>query len=162
MKLLISDANILIDLDVGGLIEAMFKLPETFAVPNILFEEELLQHHPELPGYGLRVLEISEEYVREAYRLRGQYNKPGQNDLFALALAKQEACPLLTGDKALREAAVHDLVDVRGTLWLIDRLIDERIILLEVAEIAYDKMQIEGRRLPWGKVKAQIKKYKSK
>jgi hypothetical protein len=48
----------------------------------------LLQHHPELPGYGLRVLEISEEYVREAYRLRGQYNKPGQNDLFALALAK--------------------------------------------------------------------------
>ena len=69
MKLLISDANILIDMEEGGLIESMFRLPETFAVPDILYEEELLAHHANLPGLGLQVLEISAEYMREAYRL---------------------------------------------------------------------------------------------
>ena len=52
MRLVVSDANILIDMEEGGLIEAMFKLPETFAVPNVLFMEELVEHHPELPGHG--------------------------------------------------------------------------------------------------------------
>jgi len=39
--LLISDANILIDMADGGLLQAMFRLEETFAVPDVLFEEEL-------------------------------------------------------------------------------------------------------------------------
>ena len=41
MKVLISDANVLIDMEVGGLIELMFKLPFEFQTPDILFEEEL-------------------------------------------------------------------------------------------------------------------------
>lgn len=162
MKLLISDANILIDMDVGGLIEVMFRLPETFAVPDILYQEELREHHPELPGFGLLVREISQTFVIEAYRLRGQYKGPSQNDLFALALAKQEACRLVTGDKALREVAEAEAVDVRGTLWLIERLRDEDILSLEEIEVAYDRMRREGRRLPWSEVRAQIKRFKKK
>jgi predicted nucleic acid-binding protein len=161
MKLLISDANILIDMEAGDLIEVMFRLPETFAVPNILYEEELLEHHPELPGYGLQVLGINEQYMQEAYRLRGQYSKPGQNDLFALALAKQEKCPLLTGDKNLRTAAESEEVAVRGTLWLMERLIEERIITITIVERAYDRMKGEGRRLPWKDVNAQIRKFRN-
>jgi len=160
MKLLISDANILIDMEEGGLIEAMFRLPETFAVPNILYEEELLAHHANLPGLGLQVLEISAEYMHEAYRLREQYNKPGQNDLFALSLAKQEACPLVTGDKDLREAAERETVHVRGTLWLVERMVEQDILSIEDAETAYQKMEDVGRRLPWDEVRKQIKRIK--
>lgn len=160
MKLLISDANILIDMEEGGLIEAMFRLPETFAVPNILYEEELLAHHAKLPALGLQVLEISAEYVRESYRLRERYHKPGQNDLFALALAKQEVCPLVTGDKALREAAELETVHVRGTLWLVERMLQEAIISIEDAKMAYEQMKDGGRRLPWDEVRKQIKRIK--
>ena len=160
MNLLISDANILIDMEVGGLIEVMFKLPETFAVPDILFEEELLEHHPNLPGLGLQVLEISETYVLEAYRLRRQYHRPGQNDLFALALARQEQCPLVTGDKALREAAEQEAVVVYGTLWLVERMAAEKIVSVKEAESAYAKMKADGRRLPWSEVGKQLKRFK--
>lgn len=45
MKVLISDANVLIDMEVGGLIELMFKLPFEFQTPDILFEEELAEDH---------------------------------------------------------------------------------------------------------------------
>lgn len=162
MKLLISDANIFIDVKVGKQIEVMFQLPESFAVPNILYEEELLQRHPELPSYGLQVLEIEERFMREAYRLRGIYTQPSQNDLFALALAKQEQCSLLTGDKKLRAVAKKEDVTVRGTLWLIERLLEERKITITTAEQAYNRMKKEGRRLPWKEVDTQIKKFRNR
>lgn len=105
MTWLISDANIIIDMEIGNILDKMFRLPEHIAVPNILYAEELAEHHSELPVFGLRVLEIREEYMIEAYRLGGVYRKTSVNDLLALALAKQEQCPLLTGDAKLREAA---------------------------------------------------------
>jgi len=160
MTLLISDVNIIIDLKAGKLIEVVFRLPETFAVPNILYEEELLERHPELPGFGLQVLGIREEYMREAFRLRGVYRAPSQNDLFALVLAQQEQCPLLTGDRALRAAAEREQVIVRGTLWLMDRLVKERLITVPALEQAYGLMKWEGRRLPWNEVDRQLKRYR--
>lgn len=46
MQLLISDANILIDMDDGGLLSSLFKLPYEFVTPDVLFEEELKENHP--------------------------------------------------------------------------------------------------------------------
>lgn len=43
MLLLISDANILIDIEDGHLTPAVFRLPYVIAVPDILFELELRQ-----------------------------------------------------------------------------------------------------------------------
>ena len=37
MRLLVSDANIFIDMEEGGLLELMFKLPYEFCVPDVLF-----------------------------------------------------------------------------------------------------------------------------
>jgi hypothetical protein len=36
----------------------------------------------------------------------------------SLVLAKQQQCLLLTGDMALRKAAIKEQVDVKGTLWV--------------------------------------------
>jgi predicted nucleic acid-binding protein len=157
MTWLISDANILIDMEVGGLLDKMFRLPERFAVPDVLYLEELETHHPQLPGLGLQVIELRAEFVDEAYRLGDVYPKPGYNDLLALSLAKQEQRPLLTGDEQLRIAAEQENVTVRGTLWLIDRLYAERIVSLGEIKAAYAQMKNEGRRLPWGLIGKQLK-----
>lgn len=159
MPLLISDSNIFIDLISGGLLDLMFKLPEKFAVPNILYKEELADQHSDLPGYGLRVLDIKGDFMMEAFRLRNIYKGPGQNDLFALALAKQENCPLVTGDRQLRVAAKTEKVEIKGTLWLVERMINEKIITVGRAKLAFDAMQQDQRRLPWDQVRKLIKKY---
>jgi hypothetical protein len=44
MLLLISDANILMDVEVGDLVAPMFSLGYEFAVPNVLYYEELEVH----------------------------------------------------------------------------------------------------------------------
>lgn len=157
MSLIISDANIFIDMEAGGLIRQMFHLPERFAVTNILYEEELLEHHPELPTYGLVILDVKPEFVSEAFRLGGIYNEPSQNDLLALALAKQEKCPLLTGDGKLRQASEKEAVEVKGTLWLMEEMINNKLINYEITKSAYDSMRAEGRRLPWDMIKKQLR-----
>jgi predicted nucleic acid-binding protein len=154
--LLISDANILIDMEEGRVLQLMFRLQERFAVPNTLYEEELKANHSSLPTLGLQVLEVREEFVLEAQRLRTIYKRPSMNDLLALALAKQEACPLLTGDSHLRAAATQEQVQANGTLWLMERVWSEGLISNAALRHAYDLMLQCGRRLPVVEIEAQL------
>ncbi len=160
--LLISDANILIDMADGGLLQEMFRLKETFAVPDVLYEEELATCHPELPSLGLVTMALEGEGVIEAFRLSSSSAgraAPSQNDLFALMLAKQEGCPLLTGDRRLRELAVkeHKEVELRGTLWLVEQMVTEQLISVDEARTAYQKMKEAGSRLPWKEAERRLK-----
>jgi len=77
MAWLISDANIIIDFEVGEVLDLIFQLPEDFAVPDILYVEELSVRHSNLPALGLSILQIREEYILEAARLSGIYKHPG-------------------------------------------------------------------------------------
>jgi hypothetical protein len=63
VQLLISDANILIDLEEGQLIELMFQLPYQFSIPDILFVEEMSEEHGYLPELGLDIAELSSEMM---------------------------------------------------------------------------------------------------
>lgn len=148
-QLLISDANILIDMEEGGLLEVMFQLPFNFATPDILFFEELEEEHAHLPDLGLALKEVSSESMMYAMQLTGTYTQASRNDCFALALAKQEQCPLLTGDMALRKAAEKEAAIVKGTIWLVSQLVVHQKINTEQAREAYRQMQDSGRRLPW-------------
>jgi hypothetical protein len=47
MRLLISDANILIDMEAGALMETLFRLPMQFGIPDLLYYEEI---EPGCPG----------------------------------------------------------------------------------------------------------------
>ena len=156
-QLLISDANILIDMESGGLLHAMFRIDATFAVPNILFEEELREQHPELPRLGLKSLELSESSVEHADNLVRKYQAIGAsiNDLLALALARQEKCPLLTGDAKLRIAANREQVEFHGTIWLVGQMVAGGVIVPRQAAAAYTKMKRTGRWLPWDEVEKQ-------
>ena len=149
MLLLISDANILMDVEVGDLVAPMFSLGYQFAVPDILYYEELEEQHAHLLDMGLQTRTLSAKSVERVQMLAQTYAKPGRNDLFALALAEVEKCPLLTGDAALRQAADAEQVEVKGTIWLIGEMVREQCITVAVARAALNKMRLNGRRLPW-------------
>ena len=150
MQLLISDANILIDLEEGRLIELMFQLPYQFMIPDILFVEELEAEHKHLLEKGLALSELASETMIYAMELIPRYTQASRNDCFALALAAQEKCTLLTGDRALRNAAEAESVMVRGTLWLVELMVRQGLINIEQAREAFQRMKEAGRRLPWG------------
>ena len=149
MQLLISDANILIDMEEGELITLFFDLPYDFCVPDVLYYEELEEQHAHLLKLGLGIRELSASSLSQVAVIKGRHAKPSTNDIFALLLAKQEACPLLSGDKDLRAAAEAELIDVHGTLWLVEELVRHGFIDVSRARFAYEKMKEAGRRLPW-------------
>lgn len=120
MQLLISDANILIDMEEGELITLFFNLPYEFCVPDVLYYEELEDQHAHLRELGLSLRELSAESLSQVAELKGKYTGPSTNDVFALLLAQQEGGPLLSGDKDLREAAKAESIEVRGTIWLVE------------------------------------------
>jgi predicted nucleic acid-binding protein len=164
MLLLVSDANILIDIDAGGLNAPMFSLGNhgyRFVVPDALFEQELRAQHAYLLELGLQTHELSETDVRTVLALSRKYSAPSRMDLFALALAIKENCPLLTGDAHLRKAAGAENVEVRGTLWLIRKMLEKRLISANIARLALKKMAGRGRRLPWEEAERIIKNHES-
>jgi len=88
-----------------------------------------------------------------------QYTQPSRSDCFALVLAKQEQCPVLTGAKSLRKVAESEQVEVHGTLWVVGGLLQHQLITPDSARVAYQKMKAKGRRLPWSIAEKSIKDY---
>lgn len=152
MTILVSDANIFIDMEVADFTRPMFRLNDTFATPDVLYHEELVDDHPELPGLGLRIEQLTSAAIAEVERMVTLHQKNSVNDLMALALAKERSWPLLSGDRRLREAAVIENVEIFGTLWLVERLVESKVISFSQAETGFNSMRHGGRRLPWTEV----------
>jgi predicted nucleic acid-binding protein len=149
MLLLISDTNVLIDIEDGNLTPVIFRLPYEIAVPDILFELELREQHRHLLDTGLKVKSLTTESVQRAEVLSVKYPKPSLIDHSTLALAIQEKCPLLTGDRDLRSAAKNEGVEVHGTFWIVEELLKAKLIEQAQARISFDSMKAKGSRLPW-------------
>jgi len=158
MALIISDANILIDFECAELTPRIFRLDLEVAVPDLLYHDELSQHHGDLPALGLQLYDMSPELIGQAYQFRIRHPKPSIYDLFALVLALARDCPLLTGDKDLRQLAALEGVEVFGTLWLMEKLFGARLISVDEMESAYETMLEAQRRLPVREIRLQIQR----
>lgn len=157
MRRLVNDANIFIDLEEADLLETLFQLPYEFVTPDALFEEELQSHHGHLLQLGLGTLELQAARMVRLHELLQRHEAIGFMDCLALALAEQERCPLLTGDRKLRDAAETEGLDVHGTLWVVESLLEHQIIRLEQAYAAYDRMENAQRRLPYRLARCRLR-----
>jgi predicted nucleic acid-binding protein len=79
-------------------------------------------------------------------------------DHSALALAMQEKCPLLSGDKDLRMAAKSEGIDIHGTIWIVEELLNYQLVDRVQARNSFDSMKAKGSRLPWGDVEKLLNK----
>jgi predicted nucleic acid-binding protein len=132
VRVLVSDASILIDLAKCSLLEALFKLPFEFAVPDALYEDELIElgaiDRGQLKGLGLRVEHLDAEGMGQAVTYQAARPKLTLHDCLAVTLAKTNDWALLTGDRRMRVLADEEHLEVHGVLWVIDRLAEHRIV----------------------------------
>ena len=161
MKVLVSDTSVLIDLERGSLLETGFRLPFEFAVPDLLYRQELEDHDGNaLIELGLRVEELDGDGVALALRYRQTLRSLSLPDSFALAFAKINDWTLLSGDSGLRELAGEEGVDCHGVLWLIDRMFEEG---LAAGDELYASLQaIAGHprcRLPKAEIRKRLRFY---
>lgn len=122
MSVLISDTSVLIDLERAQLLQALFSLPYEFAVPDLLYEKELAGYlGDQLTEMGLRVEILTGQELIQATDARRRDSRLSVVDSAAYAVAKSREWCLLSGDKALRDLAIAERVEMHGVLWLFDQ-----------------------------------------
>ena len=140
------DTNIWIDLHFGGLLAEFLRLPGQVLCPDVIIEELRLPDGRQLVREGVREVSLGPDGVRRVGELVERYPGVQPNDLFALALAAGTKAVLATGNDHLKRAALAEGVRVRGTLGVLQRLVDEEIITAERAAAGLEAILARGDR----------------
>lgn len=138
MRIAVQDANVLIDLELAGLFDLWFQLGvETHTTDLIRGELEDGGHGQALAyfkGGQVKAHSLSFEELTQISELeRDVGSKAKFNDCSVLFLAMKLDAMLISGDRALRRAGKVRHVEVHGTLWIMDQLVDAGVMTGEIA-----------------------------
>jgi hypothetical protein len=157
----VTDSTIWIDLHRGNILPQAVKLPIGWMVPDLVINLELIypdgQQLVSMLGTEVAVVELTGNEVRLTRELAGKYTKPSHVDLASLAVAKTRSLVLLTGDKNLRAAAEAEGVEVHGTLWILDRLVETTILTKQAARRALVRIVEDRGRFPREEISRRLK-----
>lgn len=147
-SVLVTDINIWIDLENGGVLVEVFRLPYQFLIPDFAIPELIRPRWETLEILGLRAHELPAEQVVELIQLRQTHRNLSMIDLAALLLAKMLDATLVTGDRRLSELANANGLAVHGVLWLLDEMVYFKALTPGQAATALRRMLETGARLP--------------
>ena len=149
MKVLVSDSSILIEFSKRELLDKMFDLEFEFAVPDLLFHEELIDlgsySRQHLLDYGLRVEPLDAEGVQAANAYQAERPALSLVDSFALALADLHGWQLLTEDRTMRSVAESKDITCLDALWVFDRMLEAGILSASQALVSLEAMHDDPR-----------------
>lgn len=130
MKVVVNDANVLIDLIELDLLDPFFQLPMEFRATSLVLGEiegprqwELLKSH--ISAGSIIIHEPSEEEREEIYEAMEKVGRLSDKDLSAFIHARDLNAALLTSDDPLRRFGKENGVEVHGHLWALDHLVDK-------------------------------------
>lgn len=121
-KIVISDASVILDLAKIRLIESTLALSFEFVIPDVIFDQELLDlgaYSPaDLVRLGFRIGTLDGHEMTAALAHYGRHRtRLSFNDCVALTHAEIKSCILMTGDGPLRLVAERMKIEVHGLLW---------------------------------------------
>lgn len=127
--ILLSDANVLIDLGHVGGLGVLQRISETEVLDLVLLECEH-ESQPDLVkevlASGVKVVTTERAWLTEA----GIYhNGPlSIQDALCLYYAKKFGRALLAGDRPLRERCLQEGVEIRGTIWIVEEAFNQGLV----------------------------------
>lgn len=155
----ITDTNVWIDLRVGNLLDNVFELDARWLIPDLVGHELGTKRKELLVEWGLEVRSLTGDEVEAVIRLNETYSAPSRTDMATLVVARAEDGILVTGDGPLRDAAAEEDIEVHGTLWVVDALVDTGTVEPPEAARALQLMMGADRRLPEDEVNERITKW---
>ncbi len=167
MEYICSDTNVWVDFMTINRTTLPFRLPYTFIMNQDTIEDELQSPKDfkvRLLEAGLVATELSEEefFLAEEYGFR--YLRLSVHDRIALAIAKNRKITLLTGDRALRNAAIAEGVSIIGTIGILDQLHEHSLIQTEEYIECLKEFQVVNGgivRLPVAALEERIMRYEN-
>ena len=143
------DSSILIEFSKHGILEELFSLPFGFVVPDLLFEQELIDlgqySRDDLLRFGLGVETLGPAEVSTAQSHQSSQRRLSFVDCSGIALASARGYALLTGDRRMQNFAESLGIEFHEVLWLIDRIHAEQILTLPATLKVLMAMRDSGR-----------------
>ncbi len=132
MRIIVNDANILIDLVELQLLPQFFALKFEFFTTTLILEELLDEQQVQLETYLTQNILIAEDMTTddlEAIKVI-EKSKPklSQQDCSAYHQATSKQGTLVTSDNVLRKFAIATNIDVHGHLWVFDQMVAQKTV----------------------------------
>lgn len=166
MKIVINDANILIDLAKLELLEVFSKLHFDLHTTDFIIEElNDEQHEPVSKLIKIGKLKVIE--TEDAIDFQGIINILDNcsglsfEDCSVWYYSKKMAGALLTGDGKLRKQATKEGIEVRGIIFIFDELLKQGLISFILAINKIEDLSILNNRLPQKEIEKRIESWKS-
>lgn len=149
--ILLSDANVLMDLGYVGGLPILPGLGVTEVLSTVLLEcshatqPDLVQ---QIQDAGILTVEVTQTLLEEADDYAAVDELLSLQDRQCLLYARQQQRVLLTGDRRLREAAGRESVRCHGSLWLVEEA--HRQTLFSATELCrwLNHWPLRNRRFP--------------
>lgn len=164
MKIAVQDANVLIDLELAGLFDLWFQTGiETHTTDFIRAELELGGHAQALAYFDsgqVREHGLTFEEIMAVSELEREIGSKAKfNDCSVLFLALKLDAMLLSGDKALRKAGKEKRIEVHGTLWIFDQLVERRLLPAGIAAAKLQHFRSLDRFFPEAECQVRMKRW---
>lgn len=152
MRALLKDACIIIDLIEGSMLDswAMLKL-EAYVPDLVLLEVEqrnLLDPYFQSQTFRLIALSDTDMEIVQNRMQTPESKGLSDQDVACLHLAEARNMILVSGDGLLRKRAQSRGIEVHGTLWLMELMVERKALLPLAAADKLEHLLFRGRRLP--------------
>jgi predicted nucleic acid-binding protein len=167
MRIIINDANILIDLVHLVLMDQFVLLELELKVTDFVFEElnaeqkNIIINYIEEGYIELIITDNEEDYVRIS-NILAKNSGLSFEDCTVWHYAEKLNGILLTGDGKLRKQATENGIEVKGIFYIFDELLSAKLITFDEAIDKIELLYSINTRLPQDAKKERILKWKKK
>ncbi len=163
MKLVVNDANILIDLVELELLAPFFELGFSFHTTDLILEELYGYQKESLTPFieegQLQIQSIDEDDFLSIYQIQAQRPQLSEQDCSAFFQAQKLDAILLTSDKVLRQFAQQGELEVHGHLWVFDEMVTAESLSPKAAIHKLDELcNVVNPRLGLPKIECERRK----
>jgi hypothetical protein len=132
VKIIVNDANILIDLVDLKILPHFFQLEYDFHTTEMILDELFPEQKEALVPYietgSLIIDEITEDDLVAIINIRISKPNLSEQDCSAFYQAQKENAALITSDNTLRKFAQSNNLEVHGHFWVFDNLVDNGLL----------------------------------
>lgn len=168
-KIVVNDTNIFIDLYKIGLLEEMFSLPweihtTRLVLVEIIREGQLESVNQYVTDGRLHIPVLNETEMKTIAEMKLEYSTKTNvsiTDCSVWYYALKNKFTLLTGDRKLKSISALNGVEVHGTIYIFDKMVEHKIL---TPVMAADKLELLYRinhRLPKSEIDQRIKLWRS-
>jgi rRNA-processing protein FCF1 len=167
MKIVINDANILIDLVKLNLLDLFSKLDFELYTTDFVYDELNENQRSPISALNangkLKIIETTEVVdFQKISKLLENSNGLSFEDCSVWYYSEKLFGALLTGDGKLRKLASKNGIEVRGILYVFDELVKQELLSFQEAIEKLEQLSQFNNRLPKKEIQKRIENWKGK